>query len=111
MDSYSIYLRGWQARMRFEQGAWAEALQEAEEVLRLNPGSAVMALPAVTTLGAVKMRQGDPEAAKWLDQARDLWRCRTGELQRIGPIAAARAEAAWWSGDPGRVLRGSLPGL
>jgi DNA-binding CsgD family transcriptional regulator/tetratricopeptide (TPR) repeat protein len=103
MDSYSIYLRGWQARMHFEQGVWAEAIRGAEEVLHLTPGSTVMALPAVTTLGYVKMRQGDPEAQKWLDQARDM-ALPTGELQRIGPVAAARAEAAWWVGDRGRVL-------
>jgi DNA-binding CsgD family transcriptional regulator/tetratricopeptide (TPR) repeat protein len=103
MDSYSIYLRGWRARMRFEQGVWGEAVRGAEEVLRLTPGSAVMALPAVTTLGYVKMRQGDAEASKWLDQARDM-ALPTGELQRMGPVAAARAEAAWWSGDHGRVL-------
>ena len=75
----------------------------AQEVLRLNPGSAVMALPAVTTLGYVKMRQGDPEASQWLDQARDM-ALPTGELQRLGPVAAARAEAAWWDGDRERVL-------
>jgi DNA-binding CsgD family transcriptional regulator/tetratricopeptide (TPR) repeat protein len=103
MDSYSIYLRGWLARMRFEQGAWADAIRDAEEVLRLNPGSAVMALPAVTTLGYAEMRQGNPQAAKWLDQARDM-ALQTGELQRMGPIAAARAEAAWWRGDRGQVL-------
>jgi DNA-binding CsgD family transcriptional regulator/tetratricopeptide (TPR) repeat protein len=108
LDSYNIYLRGWLARMRFEQGAWAEAVRVAEEVLRLHPGSAVMALPAVTTLGVVKMRQGDPDAAGWLDQARDMAQL-TGELQRIGPVAAARAEAAWWRGDMPRVLAEALP--
>jgi DNA-binding CsgD family transcriptional regulator len=89
--------------MQFEQGAWAEARQGAEDALNLNPGSAVMALPAVATLGYVKMRQGDPDAAKWLDQARDM-ALPTGELQRMGPVAAARAEAAWWSGEPTKVL-------
>jgi DNA-binding CsgD family transcriptional regulator/tetratricopeptide (TPR) repeat protein len=108
MDSYSVYLRGWMARMRFEQGAWAEALQAAEDVLRQKPGSAVMALPAVITLGTIKMRQGDPQAAKWLDQAKDM-ALPTGELQRIGPIAVARAEAAWWSGDRKQVLEEAAP--
>jgi predicted peroxiredoxin len=49
------------------------------------------------------MRQGDPEASKWLDQARDM-ALPTGELQRTGPVATARAEAAWWAGDRMRVL-------
>jgi tetratricopeptide (TPR) repeat protein len=93
MDSYSIYLRGWQARLRFEQGDWVVALRDAEEVLRLNLGSAVMSPPAVTALACVKMRQGNPEARQWLDQARDMAQ-QTGGLQRICPVAAARAEAA-----------------
>jgi DNA-binding CsgD family transcriptional regulator/tetratricopeptide (TPR) repeat protein len=103
MDSYSVYLRGWWARLRFEQGDWEEAVRCAEEVLRLTSGSAVIALPAVTTLGYVRMRQGDAEASKWLDQARDM-ALPTGELQRMGPVAAARAEAAWWEDDRDRVL-------
>jgi len=103
MDSYSVYLLGWRARCHFEQGRWAEAEADADEVLHLHPGSAVMALPAIITLGHLKARQGDPQAARWLDQARDL-ALRTGEFQRIGPAAAARAEAAWWNGQPDKVL-------
>jgi DNA-binding CsgD family transcriptional regulator/tetratricopeptide (TPR) repeat protein len=103
MDSYSVYLLGWQARWFFEQGRWDEAVACAHEVLRLHPGSAVIALPGITTLGYIKARQGDPEALRWLDQARDL-ALPTGELQRIGPVAAARAEAAWWNGQPERAL-------
>ena len=103
MYSYSVYLRGWQARMHFEMGNWAEAVQEAEAVQRLSPDSAVVALPALTTLGSVKMRQGDPEASIILDKAQDL-ALRTNELQRMGPVAAARAESAWRAGDRQRVL-------
>ena len=103
MDSYSVYLLGWRAHYFFEQGRWAEAEADTEEVLRLRPGSAVIALPGITTLGHLKARQGDPQAARWLDQARDL-ALLTGEFQRIGPVAVARAEAAWWNGQPAQVL-------
>lgn len=103
MDSYSVYLLGWRARWSFEQGRWAEAEAGAEEVLRLHPGSAVIALPAITTLGHLKARQGDLQASRWLDQARDL-ALPTGEFQRIGPVAVARAEAAWWNGQPAQIL-------
>jgi DNA-binding CsgD family transcriptional regulator/tetratricopeptide (TPR) repeat protein len=102
MESYSVYLLGWRARWFFEQGRWAEAESDAQEILRLNPGSAVIALPGITTLGHLKARQGDPQAAKWLDQACDL-ALRTGEFQRIGPMSSARAEAAWWNGQPAQV--------
>jgi DNA-binding CsgD family transcriptional regulator/tetratricopeptide (TPR) repeat protein len=103
MDSYGVYLLGWRARWFFEQGRWADASAQAEEVLQLHPGSAVVALPGVTTLGHLKARQGSPDALRWLDQAREL-AVPTGELQRIGPVAVARAEAAWWNGQPERVM-------
>jgi len=103
MDSYRVYLLGWQARWFFEQGRWSEAESAAAEVLRLHPGSAVMTLPGIITLGHLKARQGDPQADSLLDQARDL-ALPTGEFQRMGPVAAARAEAAWWNGQPARVL-------
>ncbi len=104
MDSYSVYLLGWRARWFFEQGHWAEAAACAEEVLQLQPGSAVIALPGITTLGYVKARQGHPDAFRWLDQAREL-ALPTGEFQRIAPLAVARAEAAWWTDQPERVLQ------
>jgi DNA-binding NarL/FixJ family response regulator/tetratricopeptide (TPR) repeat protein len=103
MDSYSVYLLGWRARSAFEQGRWAEAESDAEEVLRLHPGSAVIALPGITILGHLKARRGDPQAPRWLDQAREL-ALPTGEFQRIGPVAVARAEAAWWNGQTSQVL-------
>ena len=108
MDSYSVYLLGWRARSFFEQGHWAEAEEDAEEVLRRNPGSAVMALPGIITLGHLKARRGDTDAPRWLDQARDL-ALPTGEFQRIGPAALARAESAWWTGQPAQVLEELVP--
>ena len=103
MDSYHVYLLGWRARGNFERGRWSEAEADAEEVLRLHPGSAVIALPGIITLGHLKARQGDQQAARLLGQARDL-ALPTGEFQRIGPAAVARAEAAWWNGQPAQVL-------
>ncbi len=109
MDSYAVYLRGWRARMLFEQGHWSEAAAEAEKALALSPGSAVIALPAVIALGHVRVRQGDPSATELLDRARAL-ALPTGEIQRIGPMSVARAEAAWWDGDADRTVTEARPG-
>jgi DNA-binding CsgD family transcriptional regulator/tetratricopeptide (TPR) repeat protein len=98
MDSYSIYLHGWRARWNFEQGLWAEAVEEAGRALAFQTESAVMTLPALIALGHLRARQGDPAARGLLDRARAL-ALPTGEIQRIGPMAAARAEMAWWQGD------------
>ncbi len=108
MDSYSVYLRGWRARGLFEQGRWQEAEAEARLALDLRPGSAVIALPALTTLGHLAVRRGDPAAPGLLEQASAL-AMPTGEIQRIGPVAVARAEAAWWSADPARVVAEAAP--
>src|SRR6185503_18482042 len=62
-------------------------------------------------LGLVRARRGDPEQWTPLEQA---WRLAepTGELGRLGPVAAARAEAAWLAADPAGVasaLADALP--
>ncbi|WP_455381288.1 ATP-binding protein, partial [Salinispira pacifica] len=97
MDSYSRYLLGFRARSRFEQGNWSDAAADAMKVLRDQGPSTVIVLPAMTTLAHLMARRGDEDAAAWLDKARDL-AVETGELQRIGPVAVARAEAAFWQG-------------
>lgn len=103
MDSYRIYLLGWRARWCFEQGQWVEAESYAQEVIRLQSGSAVMALPGIITLGHLKARRGDSDALEWLDRAREL-AIPTGEFQRICPVSVACAEAAWWRDQPAQVL-------
>jgi len=108
MDSYNVYLLGWKSRWFFEQGRWAEAEVAIQDVQRLNPGSVVIALPAITTLGHLLARRGDEEAQRWLDQAAAL-AIATGEIQRVGPVVDAQAEAAWWKGQPERVLEELAP--
>ena len=49
--------------------------------------------------GLVRARRGDPDVWPLLDDALALAE-PTGELQRIGPATAARAEAAWLEGRP-----------
>ena len=53
-------------------------------------------------LGLVRVRRGEPDAISPLDDAFALAE-PTGELLRIAPAAAARAEAAWLAGDHERI--------
>ncbi|PKO14564.1 MAG: LuxR family transcriptional regulator [Chloroflexi bacterium HGW-Chloroflexi-10] len=102
LDYYSVYLLGWQAQMSFETGHWTVAEEQALEAIRLSRNVPITTLPALITLGHLKVRQGDPGAMELLERARSV-ALPTGELQRIGPLAAARAEAAWWQDDKTRI--------
>jgi len=52
---------------------------------------------AVTVLGRLRARRGDPGVWDALDESLELAR-QNGQLQRIWPAAVARAEAAWLAG-------------
>jgi predicted ATPase/DNA-binding CsgD family transcriptional regulator len=98
LDAWSLYLLAWRARANLDLGRWAEADEDALAVLN-NPSSySVARIPALVVLGCVRARRGDPEVQPVLNEARDR-ALPTGEIQRIGPVAAARAEAAWWRGE------------
>ncbi len=103
LDPWGRYMMAWRAHISFEQGAWEEAAEGATRLLelyRLPPG---VKIPALVVLGRVRVRRGDPGSAAVLDEARTL-ALATGELQRIAPVAAARAEAAWLQGNKERCL-------
>jgi DNA-binding CsgD family transcriptional regulator len=64
----------------------------------------------LVTLALVRLRRGDPGADELLDEALEL-ALPTSELNRIGRVAAARAEQAWYRGDIDRVAREAAIGL
>src|SRR5262249_32067929 len=64
----------------------------------------------MTTLALVRVRRGDPGADELLDQALTL-ALPTLELNRIGRVAAARAELAWYRGKLADVARETAIGL
>lgn len=77
------------------RGAWAEAAHAAGLALGSR---AHFRCPALTVLGRVKARTGDPDAAGVLSSALELSH-RIGETLWIGYAAAAAAEDAWLRGD------------
>jgi DNA-binding CsgD family transcriptional regulator/tetratricopeptide (TPR) repeat protein len=101
LDSWWLYMSGWQAVTMMHRGRWAEAKAVAESV-RTHPSvSPISAIQALVVLGRIAARSGDPGAAALLDQALEV-AAPTHELQRLGPVHAARAEAAWLAAEPGR---------
>jgi DNA-binding CsgD family transcriptional regulator/tetratricopeptide (TPR) repeat protein len=104
LDTWRLYLLASRARLELDRGAWDDAAATAAEVLRDPRGAPVARGWALTVLGLVRARHGDPDAAGALDEAHAIV-AGTGELMRIGPVAAARAEAAWLAGDEAAVER------
>jgi DNA-binding CsgD family transcriptional regulator/tetratricopeptide (TPR) repeat protein len=104
LDSWWLYLVAYSARMKFEQGDWSGASDDAETVLRHPRSTPVTRIPTLRVVGHMRIRRGDPDANAPLEEARAL-AGSIQELQRIGTIAAARAEAAWLADDRDGVLR------
>lgn len=103
LDGYHFYLLGWSALAELHAGRLDAAVARAEAVLR-RPGLPILSrvMPLVV-LGRVRARRGEPEVWPVLDEALAV-AGRIGELQRLGPVAIARAEAAWLEGDDARAL-------
>ena len=69
----------------------------AEQVLRSRRASTTPTILALTVIGLLRARRGDPDPWSPLDEAQEL-AAMSGELPRLAPVAVARAEAAWLEG-------------
>jgi DNA-binding CsgD family transcriptional regulator/tetratricopeptide (TPR) repeat protein len=98
LDSWANYVLAWKARLDFEQGRWDDAARLAGQLIVRDAVAPVTRIPAMAVLARIRLRRGDPGATDLIDEASEL-ASGTGELQRLAPIAAARAEAAWLRGD------------
>ena len=97
LDTWWQYLLACRASMELQTGRWQEAGESALFVLDGPRAAPVARGWALATLGRLRARRGDPDAFGPLDEAHALTKA-TGEIFRIGPVAAARAEAAWLAG-------------
>ena len=103
LDGTRGYATAWLARCLFERGEWRQAgtLLTQVQAAHRTPTQIVR----LTVLGRLRTRRGDPGAAEALDEAWSL-ATQTGDLQRLAPVAAGRAELAWLEGrDPGALVR------
>lgn len=101
-DISRFYTEAWQALSHLHQGRWSEAAESASRVL-VRPNVATWSrIMASLAVGRLRARRGDPDAWAALDEALALSE-QTGTLQRLGPVRAARAEAAWLAGDQTRA--------
>lgn len=99
LDPYALCVVGARSLWRFWRGDWAGAAEDAETVLHHPRVPPVDRIPALVVLGRMRMRRGDPGAEPLLREALEL-AAPTGELHRLAPVAAARAELEWLSARP-----------
>jgi DNA-binding CsgD family transcriptional regulator/tetratricopeptide (TPR) repeat protein len=96
LDSWRLYMTAWLARALAEQGEYAAADAKLAEVQRHRQLSPITRICALAVAGPLAARRGT-DAVAALDEAMTL-AARTGEVQRLAPVAAARAEVAWLAG-------------
>jgi DNA-binding CsgD family transcriptional regulator len=108
LDLWWLYLLGYRATADLQAGRWDDATDTAAYVIRYRRASLLPAVLALSVTGRLRARRGDPDPWSPLDDALAL---SGPELQRIEPVAVARAEAAWLAGDRARVVAETEPVL
>ena len=98
LTSWVAYMAGWRARSELDHGRWDAAATTASDVLAVPDVPPPTRITPLTVLGRLRARRGDPDAWAPLDEALELSR-GMGEVQRVAPVAAARAEARWLAGE------------
>ena len=95
------YSRAWLACVDLYRGRWDEVAPLARSAV--ESGNRISEITGLIALGRLRARRGDPGAFDALDEALELAQ-PGGHLQRLGHVHAARAEAAWLSGDAERSV-------
>jgi DNA-binding CsgD family transcriptional regulator len=103
LDSWVQYMTGWKARAALDMGRWDQAMDNAVSVLRAPDVAAPSKITALVVVGHLRSRRGDPGVWEPLDEALELAEL-TGEVQRLAPVAAARAEAHWLAGEEESIV-------
>jgi DNA-binding CsgD family transcriptional regulator len=98
LDTFHLMMRAWQSFTLMQRGFWTEAATAARGVLLRAGASAVNRLPALLALGRLHARANLEDAQGALDEALAL-ATPIGTAETLGSVCAARAEAAWLSGD------------
>jgi DNA-binding CsgD family transcriptional regulator/tetratricopeptide (TPR) repeat protein len=109
LDSQRWYMLSEKTRLLMDSGRWSEADDLSTAVLQNRAvQTPITRISALVTAGLLRVRRGAAGSA-FLDEALEL-ATGTGELQRLGPVRSARAEAAWLDGDNAGVYSEATAG-
>jgi DNA-binding CsgD family transcriptional regulator len=98
LSLWEDYMVGWRSRSELDQGRWDVAAASASAVLAQPDAPPPTRITPLTVVGRLRARRGDPDPWAPLDEALEL-ALGAGELQRVAPVAGARAEARWLAGE------------
>ena len=110
LHAWTWCLRAWRARLHAETGEWLRAVDDAEAVLGGRRAAPVNRIQALAVVGLLRVRRGDVDAQRPLDEAVSLAR-QLAEPQRLVPVLLARAECAWFAGHRANVEAAVREGL
>jgi DNA-binding CsgD family transcriptional regulator len=102
LEAWRLYSMAYRSRVHLDQGRWDAAVSDASAALRGARTVPLLKILALTTLGLVRARRGDPGQWTALDEALSLVN-DDADLQTRAPVAAARAEAEWLDGRPDAI--------
>ena len=102
LDSWSNYMSATLAVSLAERGRYDDALEITSDLLAHSRLAAITRIPASVVAAQIGARRGVADH-DLLAQARDL-AVATAEVQRLIPVAAARAEATWLTGDIAAIV-------
>jgi DNA-binding CsgD family transcriptional regulator/tetratricopeptide (TPR) repeat protein len=98
LELFRGYLLAYQAQVDLDLGRWDEAAETASLILSEPRRSRIPKIIALSVIGRVRARRGDPGVWPVLDEALSL--SSIGDtLESSEPATVARAEAAWLGGD------------
>ncbi|WP_281257720.1 ATP-binding protein [Asanoa hainanensis] len=97
LEGWRLYVQAYRARFHLDQGRWDAAADDAAFVLRSAESVPLLRILALTTIGTIRARRGDPDQWAPIEEARTLLDGQS-ELQYRAPVALAHAEALWLAG-------------
>ncbi len=103
LPSYGTYLRAWRARQELDSGRWTAAAELIVAMLAEPEASPHTRIVVLTADGLLAHRLGEHARARGLLDEALVLALSIGELQRLGPVAAAQAEGAWLQRSPAAV--------